>query len=128
VSKKALKAFQAKVRELTGRTRGRTIGQIGQELRQLMLGWRAFFGLAEGRSPRRDLDQWIRRRLRSYHWKPWGRRGYRERRKRGVGRPWAWNTAKSAHGPWRLSQRPALAMALSQRYCAALGLPNLFEG
>ena len=128
VSEKALKAFQAKVRELTGRTRGRTIRQIVQELRQLMLGWRAFFGFAEVRSPLRDLDKWIRRRLRSYHWKPWGRRGYRELRKRGVGRQLAWNTVKSAHGPWRLSQSPALAIALPQRYFAALGLPSLFEG
>jgi RNA-directed DNA polymerase len=39
----------------------------------------------------------------------------------------AWNTAKSAHGPWRLSQSPALAMALPQRYFAALGLPSLVE-
>jgi hypothetical protein len=99
-----------------------------QELRQLMLGWRAFFGFAEVRSPLRDLDKWIRRRLRSDPWKPWGRRGYRELRKRGVGRQLAWNTVKSAHGPWRLSQSPALAMALSQRYVAALGLPRLFEG
>ena len=128
MSKKALKAFQAKVRELTGRTSGRTIRQIVQELRQLMLGWRAFFGFAEVRSPLRDLDKWIRRRLRSYHWKQWGRRGYRELRKRGVGRQLAWNTAKSAHGPWRLSQSTALAIALPQRYFAALGLPNLFEG
>jgi RNA-directed DNA polymerase len=75
VRAKALKAVKAKVRELTGRTRGRTIQQIGQELRQLLLGWRGFFGLAEVRSPRRDLDTWIRRRLRSSHWKPWGRRG-----------------------------------------------------
>jgi RNA-directed DNA polymerase len=128
VSEKALKAFQAKVRALTGRTRGRTIRQIVAELRQLMLGWRAFFGFAEVRSPLRDLDTWIRRRLRSYHWKQWGRRGYRELRKRGVGRQLAWNTVKSAHGPWRLSQSPALAIALPQRYFAALGLPSLFAG
>jgi RNA-directed DNA polymerase len=127
VSEKALKAFKAKVRELTGRTRGRPIRQIVQELRQLMLGWRAFFGFAEVRSPLRELDKWIRRRLRSYHWKPWGRRGYRELRTRGVGRQLAWNTVKSAHGPWRLSQSPALAIALSQRYFAALGLPSLTE-
>jgi RNA-directed DNA polymerase len=127
VSEKALQAFKAKVRERTGRTRGRTIHQIVQELRQLLLGWRAFFGFAEVRSPLRDLDKWIRRRLRSYYWKQWGRRGYRELRKRGVGRQLAWNTAKSAHGPWRLSQSPALAMALPQRYFAALGLPSLVE-
>jgi RNA-directed DNA polymerase len=99
VSEKALQACKAKVRAITGRTRGRTMRQIGQELRQLLLGWRAFFGLAEVRSPLRDLDQWSRRRLRSDHWKPWGRRGYRELRQRGVGRQVAWNTVKSAHGP-----------------------------
>jgi RNA-directed DNA polymerase len=128
VSEKALKAFKAKVREITGRTRGRTIRQIVKELRQLMLGWRAFFGFAEVRSPLRDLDKWIRRRLRSYHWKQWGRKRYRELRTRGVGRQLAWNTVKSAHGPWRLSQSPALAIALSQRYFATLGLPSLSEG
>jgi RNA-directed DNA polymerase len=127
VSEKALKAFKAKVRAITGRTRGRTMQQIVQDLRQLMLGWRAFFGFAEVRSPLRDLDKWSRRRLRSYHWKQWGRRGYRELRKRGVGRQLAWNTVKSAHGPWRLSQSPALAIALPQRYFAALGLPSLSE-
>jgi len=127
VSEKALKAFTAKVREITSRTRGRTIQQIVQELRQLMLGWRACFGVAAVRSPRRELDKWIRRRLRSDHWKPWGGRGYRELRKRGVGRQLAWNTVKSAHGPWRLRQSPALAIALPQRYFAALGLPSLRE-
>jgi RNA-directed DNA polymerase len=127
VSDKALKAFKAKVREITSRTRGRTIGQIVKELRQLMLGWKAFFGFAEVRSPLRDLDKWIRRRLRSYHWKQWGRKRYRQLRKRGVGRQLAWNTVKSAHGPWRLSQSPALSIALPQRYFAALGLPSLIE-
>ena len=124
---KALQAFKAKVRKLTGRTRGRTIRQIVQELWQLLLGWRGFFGFAEVRSPLRDLDKWIRRRLRSYRWKQWGRWGYRELRYRGVGRQLAWNTAKSAHGPWRLSQSPALALALPQRYFAVLGLPSLVE-
>ena len=127
VSENALKAFHAKGRERTGRTRGRTMRQIVQELRQRILGGRAFFGVAGVRSPLRDLDKGLRRRRRSDHGKPWGRRGDRELRTRGVGRPLAWNTVTSAHGPWRLSQRPALAMALPQRSCAALGLPSLRE-
>lgn len=120
-------AFKAKVRELTGRTRGRTMRQVVAELRTFILGWRGYFGFAEVTSPLRDLDKWIRRRLRSYHWKQWGRRGYRELRKRGVSRSLAWNTSKSAHGPWRLSQSQALAIALSARYFVGLGLPTLVE-
>ncbi len=127
VSAKSLLAFKAKVRELTGRTRGRTMRQIVMELGKYISGWRGYFGFAEVTSPLLDLDKWIRRRLRSYHWKQWGRRGYRELRKRGISRDLAWNTAKSAHGPWRLSQSPALAIALPARYFAALGLPGLVE-
>jgi len=54
------------------------------KLRQYTKSWKAYFQLAEVTSPLRDSDKWIRRRLRCYHWKQWGQRGYRELRKRGV--------------------------------------------
>ncbi len=73
----------------------------------------------------RDLDEWIRRRLRSYVWKQWGRKGYRMLRRLGVDRWFAWNTSKSAHGPWRLSVSPALYRALPNSYFKNLGLPEL---
>jgi hypothetical protein len=69
----------------------------------------------------RELDSWIKRRLRCYLWKQWGKSGYRQLRKLGVTRNLAWNTAKSAHGPWRLSRSPAMAFALPARYFAELG-------
>jgi RNA-directed DNA polymerase len=34
-------------------------------------------------------------------------------------------TAGSAHGPWRLANSPALAIALPNAYFDALGLPRL---
>jgi hypothetical protein len=37
----------------------------------------------------------------------------------------AWNTSKSAHGPWRLSKTPALAIAPPLRFFTNLGLPSL---
>lgn len=127
VSDKALKAFKQKVRSISVRTRGRAIYTIIAELRQYIQGWKAYFQLAEVTSPLRDIDKWIRRRLRCYHWKQWGRRGYRELRKRGVERELAWNTCKSAHGPWRLSRSPALYYALPNKYFAELGLPSVYQ-
>jgi hypothetical protein len=88
---------------------------------------KAYFGIAEVVSPLRELDKWIRRRLRCYLWKQWGSAGYRELRKRGVSVREAWNTSKSAHGPWRLSQTPALSLALPAKYFKHLGLPSLAE-
>ena len=96
--------------------------QIVREFRIHILGRKGYFGFAEVTSPLLDLDKWIRRWLRSNHWKQWGRRGYRELRKRGIYHDPAWNTAKSAHGPWRLSRSPAARVT-----CAALGLPALVE-
>jgi len=125
VSIKALKALKGRVRRITTRTRGHAIMRVIAELGIYLRGWRMYFGFAEVTSALRDLDKWIRRRLRCYLWKQWGRRGYHELRRRGVDRELAWNTCKSAHGPWRLSQSPALYHALPNRYFAVRGLPSL---
>ncbi len=127
VSEKAIKRFKSEIRALSFRARGCTIYKVIGDLRKYMHGWRAYFGFTEIISPVRDLEKWVRRRLRSYLWKQWGRRGYRELRKRGVSAELAWNTSKSAHGPWRLSKSPGLYYALPNKYFAGLGLPLLVE-
>jgi len=125
VAAKAIDRLKFHVRRQSRRTRGHSIAQVIADLRETLLGWKAYFDVAEVLSPLQDLDKWIRRRLRSYVWKQWGRAGYRELRKRGVSRDLAWNTAKSAHGPWRLSRSPALAYTLPARVFRNLGLPEL---
>lgn len=126
LSQKALKRFKGRIRELTYRTRGRNIRRIISELRVYLLGWIGYYGYVEIRSILKELDSWIRRRLRCYLWKQWGRRGYRELRNRGISRDLAWNTTKSAHGPWRLSCSPALSIALPGKYFDSMGLPRLY--
>lgn len=125
VAVKAIDRLKAEIRELSRRTRGHSLARIIRELKDALLGWKAYFDLAEVLSPLRDLDKWLRRRLRCYQWKQWGRSGYRQLRKLGVGCELAWNTAKSAHGPWRLSHSPVLYPAMPTRYFRGLGLPEL---
>jgi RNA-directed DNA polymerase len=127
VSDKALKAFKQEVRQRTSRTRGVPLRRIGHELRQYLEGWYAYFRFAQAQSTFKELDSWVRRRLRCYVWKQWGRRRYRELRKRGVSQDLAWNTCKSAHGPWRLSRSPALAIALPGHAFDRLGVPRLYR-
>lgn len=125
VADSAIFKLKVKVRELTCRTRGHRLADIIAELRESLLGWKTYFGIAEVVSPLRDLDKWIRRRLRCYQWKQWGRAGYRELRKRGVTVREAWNCSKSAHGPWRISMAPALLLAMPNRLFRHMGLPSL---
>ena len=125
VSDKAILKLKATVRALSRRTRGHSIYRVIADLKRTLLGWKAYFDISEVLSHLRDVDKWIRRKLRCYLWKQWGRSGYRKLRRLGVDRQLAWNTAKSAHGPWRLSASPALYRALPNRYFRDLGLPEL---
>ena len=119
--------FKERIRELTRRTRGISIERMIGELRTYMIGWRSYFGFCETPSILSDLDMWTRRRLRSFLWKQWkrGRVRFRELRRRGIGKDLAAKTAGSAHGSWRLSNSPALAIALPNAFFSSLGLPAL---
>ncbi len=127
VSVKALKAFKQEIRRLTHRTRGVSWPQVVQEVRRYVTSWYAYFGWAEATSVFKELDSWVRRRLQCYLWKPWGRRRYGELRNRGVSHDLAWNTTKSAHGPWRLSRSPGLTYALPGGYFDRLGVPHVSQ-
>lgn len=126
VSNKAIKAFKEKVRKITRRTRGIKIQDIVFELSLMLSGWKEYFQLAETKTVFKDLDKWIRRRLRCVQLKQWDRSGYKELKKRGVSTRLAWNTAKSAHGPWRLSQSPGVVIALPLKHWVSSGLVLLF--
>ena len=106
VADKAIDKLKDRVRELTRRTRGNRIEVIAAELRESPLGWKAYFGIAEVLGPLRDIDKWVRRKLRCYVWKQWRSAGYRELRKRGVTVREAWNTSKWEGGAVRLLPIP----------------------
>ena len=119
--------FKERVRELTSRTRGISTERMVEELTRYLRGWIGYFGKCETPSVLKSLEEWVRRRLRSAIWKQWkrGKVRFAELRKRGVGKDLAAQTAGSPHGPWRLANSPALAIALPNAYFASLGLPRL---
>lgn len=127
IAPKALKRLKKRVRELTRRTRGVSIGQMVQGLSDYLRGWRSYFAFSQTPSVLRDLDSWITRRMRCVAWKQWkrGRTRYAMLVKRNVGSRLAAQTAGSPHGPWHLSRSPALHYALPGALFASLGLPTL---
>jgi RNA-directed DNA polymerase len=127
IAPKALARFKERVRELTRRTSGRSIGRMVATLSSYLLGWRGYFGFCETPSVLTSLDSWIQRRLRCVVWKQWrrGRRRFVELIQQGVGKDLAAQTAGSCHGPWRLCKSPALSLALPNAYFRSLGLTKL---
>src|ERR1700716_1027567 len=119
--------FRSRVGELTRRTRGRSLAQIIKELSVYLIGWRGYFGFCETPPVLRNLDQWTRRRLRAIVWKQWknGPTRFAKLRRCGVGPVLAAKTASSPRGPWRLTNSPALAIALSNAVLKSLGLATV---
>jgi RNA-directed DNA polymerase len=125
IAPQALIRFKQRVRELTRRTGGRALAQMVEKLAVYLIGWRGYFGFCQTPSVLHRLDEWVRRRLRARVWTQWkhGRTRFAELRRLGVGREPAAQTAGSPHGPWRLSNSPALTTALPKAFFRALGLP-----
>ena len=64
VAQKALDNFKARIRQLTRRSGGRSMAQVVQKLRSYLLGWKAYFRMAQTPKVWRELDEWLRHRLR----------------------------------------------------------------
>jgi RNA-directed DNA polymerase len=127
VAPKALEAMKNRVREITSRTRGRSLTAVVAELRSYLPGWKEYFRLDE--TPRRfqNLDAWIRRRLRLVQLKQW-RRGatvFCALRARGLSKRSAAEVAVHCKRWWRTSRHVGLQTALSNSYFDRMGLPRL---
>jgi len=119
--------FRAKVRGLTRRNHSQKMEQRVKTLSVFLVGWRGYYGFCETPSVLRDLDGWIRRRLRCCQWKQW--KTYRKRKsaliKLGVSNDLAMSTAWSTKGHWRVCHTPGVRIALNNKYFDKLGLPRL---
>ena len=126
VADKAKATFKQRVRELTRRSCGRSLGEVVKRLRVYVLGWKAYFRLADTPGVWSDLDQWIRHRARAIQLKQWkrGTTTYRELRKRGASSDVAAQVAANTRRWWRNSGL-LLHTVLNLRWADELGIPRL---
>jgi len=124
IHSKSFRRFRKRVHEITGRSRGRSLWQVIQELNDFTRGWWAYYRHAETRSFVRPLNYWIMRRLRALCWKQWKnyRTRIRELKKRGINHDAAVRAGCARKGPWRMSRVKWVVMALPNAYFKSLGL------
>jgi group II intron reverse transcriptase/maturase len=127
---KALKKVKHRIKKVTRRSRGISLLQVVKELNAYLRGWLGYFRLIETPTIIRDLDSWIRRRLRCYVMKQWIKNShtrYQRLRSLGVSAQGAGGIAASRKGPWVLSNAKPLKVALSNRFFAEKGLLFLLD-
>ncbi len=126
VADKPLVTFKQRIRQLTRRSGGRSVAEVIDKLKPYLLGWKAYFGLAQTPQVWRTLDEWLRHRLRAIQLKHW-RRGstiYRELTHRGAADHVAKRVAQNARCWWRNSNGD-IKRVLTIAYFDKLGVPRL---
>ena len=105
VAEKPMAAFKRRIRELTRRSGGRSVPEVVQRLRVYVLGWKGYFRLAQTPQVWRNLDKWMRHRMRAIQLKQWkrGATTYRELMTLGASAEVAAQIAASTRRWWRNS-------------------------
>ena len=125
LSDKALKRAKYRIRQITRRSRGAALSQIIKELNVYLTGWIGYYRLIETPTTLRDLDSWIRRRLRCFVMKKWINNchtRFRNLCRMGVSAKNAAPVAGSRKGPWVMSNFKPVKVAMPNRFFVSKGL------
>lgn len=129
VSDKSVERLKDRVKEMTRRNRGVNFVQVIKELNMVIVGWSNYFRLAnKWLSTIRDLDGWIRRKLRCYKLKQSGRKYtiFKLLRSFGIPKGKSWNVVMYSQGWWDMTAKEAVNQAMNLKWFTQQGLRSLY--
>jgi hypothetical protein len=127
VAPKAIKRLKDQLRILTRRSWRVSMDYRISRLNRFTTGWMAYFRLADTGNLAREMDRWLRRRLRQVRWKEWKTTAARRHnlRIRGISESNVRKWGGSSKGYWRIAGSQVLGVALPNAYWEHLGLKTL---
>jgi group II intron reverse transcriptase/maturase len=126
---KSVLRAKKRIRLTTKRNRGASLEQVLRELGQFTNGWVNYHRYTRCSTLLKQMDEWIRRRLRVYiwkQWKTWRNRGL-QMRKLGVPRFLAYGVAHKNEGPWKSAGTAAMTRAFPNARFTEMGFRSLHE-
>lgn len=124
---KTVARLKANVREICRRGRGRSMKQVTEELNPKLRGWLNYFRYVDSDYLFKELDGWLRRKLRVIVWKQWKRTYTRAKNliKLGLSSDAAWRFVRKERGPWAVAGTNVMNRMLNISYFEKLGLVSL---
>ena len=129
ISDTNVRKFKQRCRENLRRIGGITLEHRLFVLRRYLRGWIDYFVLEHRKSITRELDKWLRRRVRACVWKTWRLPRTRVSRLKQlrIKHQDALGYGCSRKGPWRLAKTSGLQSGLSNQWLTEQGLFSLLE-
>lgn len=127
VHQKSYSRLKDKIRIVTNRNTGISMEVRLKRLGEITTGWVNYYGIAKGLTKLKEIEGWIRRRLRACIWKQWKKIGtrYKNLTKLGVSNWKAWEYANTRKGYWRISNSPIVSTTLGNKYLEELGYKSI---
>lgn len=120
VSDKSWKSLKEKMKTITRKTTPMTFDERMQKLKETAQGWLNYFRMASIYGKLKDLDGWLRNRLRYCVWHNW-KKPERKRKnliRLGVEKQMAYQWSRSRMGGWAIAQSPILGTTITiERLC-----------
>lgn len=115
VSEKSWKSLKQKLKTITRKTTPSTFDERIQKLREVSQGWLNYFRMASIQGKLKELDGWLRNRLRYCIWHQWKKP---ERRRKnlirlGVDPDHAYQWSRTRMGGWAVAQSPILVTTIT---------------
>jgi RNA-directed DNA polymerase len=129
VADKSIERLKDRIREITRRNRGVRFETIIRELNVTITGWANYFRLANTwLSTFREMDGWIRRKLRCYRLKQCGRRYtiFKFLRSFGIPGNTSWYVVMYSQGWWHMSKKVAVGHTMNVNWFSQQGLQSLY--
>ena len=129
LSKPSEKRLKEQLKALTQRNRGISLEALLKELKPKLQGWLQYFKLAQMQKKLKQIEGWLRRRLKCFRLKQCKRTIgiVRFLKKLGVEKTLCWRTALSGKGWWRLSNSPALNIGMNNKWFERKGFYSLTQ-
>lgn len=129
VAKKSWKRLKQRLKWITRKTKPLTFDERIQRIKRVQRGWLNYFRGASIRGKLRDIDGWLRNRLRYCIWKAWKKPKRRRKNLRRLGakprdaRRWSY----SRKGGWAIAQSPILLYTITPKRLKKRGYVSLSE-
>ncbi len=125
----SVERFKGKVRETFRWGRGRSLPRVIEQLKPILRGWANYYKLAQVKDVFRELDEWIRRRMRCLLWRQWKRPRTRAKKlmQQGLEQVRAWRSAYNGRGPWWNAGVSHMNEAFPKALFDRLGLISLYD-